>query len=149
MADAVAGFGTLIQMGDGADPGPEVFTTIAEVQDIGGPGMETGTIDVTHQTSPGAVREFIAGLMDGGEVTFSVNWLPGDATHDASTGLIAAQLARAIKSFKIVWAQFTPDELCLFDGLVTRVSPTSPVDGKLSADVTIKVSGLPSFETAA
>lgn len=144
MADAVAGFGTLLQMGDGAVP--EVFTTVAEVQDIDGPDSETGTHDVTHQTSPQAIREFIAGLTDPGGVTFPVNFLPDNATHDSSTGLIAAQRARTLKNFRLVWNQFTPGERCAFKALVTRVAPKSPVDGPLTADVSLKVSGLPTFE---
>ena len=145
MSDAKSGYGTMLKMGDGAEP--EVHTTIAEVKDISGPGYETGTHDVTNQSSPGAVREFIAGLIDAGEVTFDVNWLPGNATHDASTGLLAAQLARALKSFQLVWPQFTPNEQCAFDALVTGFEVSSPVDDPLSASITLKVSGLPVWTT--
>ena len=145
MSGAKSGFGTLLKMGDGADP--EVFTTIAEVKDIGGPSYETGTHDVTNQSSPGAVREFISGLIDAGEVTFDVNWMPGNATHDDATGLLAAQLDRELKSFRLVWPQFTPNEQCAFEALVTGFETNSPVDDPLSASVTLKVSGLPVWTT--
>lgn len=147
MTDAQSGYGTLLQMGDGADP--EAFTTIAEVKDIGGPEYETGTHDVTNQSSPGAVREFIAGLIDAGEVTFDVNWQPDNATHDAATGLLSVQLARKAVNFRLVWTQFDPDERCNFAALVTGFSGTSPADDPMNASVTLKVTGLPTWDTVA
>ena len=140
MTDAVSGFGTLLQLGDGADP--EVFTTIAEVKDITGPGLEADTIEVTNHSSPGAWREYIAGLLDAGEVTFDVNYLPGDATHDATTGLQANLLARSVDSYRLTWP--TADTVT-FPAFVTGFETGAPVDDALSASVTLKVAGEPTF----
>ena len=142
MSDAVSGYGTLLKMGDGA--GPEVFTTIAEVKDITGPGFEAGTLEVTNQSSPGAVREFIIGLLDAGEVTFDLNFLPNHATQDETTGLLGAYLGRLKKNYKLVYP-VSPVWTINFAALVTGFEPSAPVDDPLSASATLKVTGLPTF----
>lgn len=148
MTDAKSGYGTLIQLGDTpTPPATQVFTTIAEVKDIGGPGYETGTHDVTNHSSPGAVREFIAGLIDAGEVTFEVNWIISHATQNSSTGLLGAQLSRKLRDFKLVWPMYTPNEVCTFKALITGFEGNSPVDDPKSASVTLKISGLPVWST--
>lgn len=144
MSNAVSGYGTLIKIGDGATPGPEVFTTVAEVKDITGPGFEAGTLEVTNQSSPGAVREFIIGLLDAGEVTFDLNFLPGHATQDESTGLLGAYLSRAKKNYQLIFP-VTPSWQINYAALVTGFEPSAPVDDPLTASVTQKVTGLPSF----
>lgn len=142
MTDAVSGFGTLLQSGDGAQP--EVFATVAEVKDITGPGMESDSIEVTNHSSPGAWREKISGLLDGGEVTFDVNFLPGDATHDHQTGLISDFLARAVHNFRLVWPTAAEDWV-VFPARVSGFEPSAPVDDALGASVTLEVAGEPEF----
>ena len=77
---------TLIGKGDSGSP--EMFTTIAEVGSITGPTLTRDIIDVTNQDSAGAYREFIGGLIDPGELSFDINYIPTDATQDATTGII-------------------------------------------------------------
>lgn len=145
MTNALSAFGTLLKLGDGnVVPGPEVFATIAEVTDIGGPSMSTDTIDVTNHSSPGAVKEFLMGLLDAGEVSFTVNFMPGNATHDEATGLIAEWLSRNVSNWKLVWPT-TPAEAVGFKAGVTGIDFSAPTDEQLSADITLKVSGLPDF----
>ena len=83
---AISSFGTLLKIGDGADP--EVFTTIAEVLDISGPGLSLDTEETTNHSSPGGWEEYVGTILRSGEVTFGINYDPVGATHDASTGLI-------------------------------------------------------------
>lgn len=142
MTDAVAGFGTLLQQGDGALP--EVFATVAEVKDISGPGLEADTIEVTNHSSPGAWREKLISLLNGGEVSFPVNFLPGDATHDAQTGLISLYLSRAVNNFRLVWPTAAEDWV-IFPAAVTGFEPSAPVDDVLGADITLEVMGEPLF----
>lgn len=142
-SNALSSFGTLLKIGDGATP-IEGFTTIAEVRDIGGPKLEQGTEEVTHHGSPGGWREFIGTLLSAGEVTFDLNFIPTEATHNPSTGLIADLKNRVKRNFKIVlpnpgattWA---------FTALVTGFESEEPVEGSLSASVTLMVTGQPTL----
>lgn len=139
MTQALSGFGTLLKIGDGGTP-TENFTTIAEVTDITAPGLTMDVIDVTSHDSPDALREKIAGLKDLGECTFTINYIPTHATHNATTGLIRDWKNRTKRNFKLVF----PDAGATtwsFSGFVTNFQPSAPVDDKLTADVTITLSG--------
>ena len=138
MSDAIAAFGTLLKMGNGAGTS-EVFTTISEVGDIDGPSDSVDTIDVTSHSSPSARKEFIASLFDSGEVSFPINLDPNDATHDATTGLRKKYNDRTITNFQML---FPDASQVSFSALVTKFSIKAPVAGKLSADITLKLSGV-------
>ena len=143
-------FGTLLKIGDstggttaGWDSDPSNgFTAIAEIKDTEGPGMTRDDIETTHHNSPGGRRQYIPDLLDLGEVSFDVNWLPGDGTHDSSTGLLA-DLKDGIENrdFVIVLSD-TSNTPIYFTGYVKGWEPSAPVaGGVLSASVTIKVNG--------
>lgn len=136
---AKEGYGTLMKIGDGAMP--EVFTTIAEVKDISGPSLSMDTIDVTNQSSTGAWEETIKSILRSGEVTFDVNFL-GDATQWTTTGLLSKFTARTTTNFQLVW---TNSKQVAFSALVTGFAPSAPVGDALTASITLKVTGVPTF----
>src|SRR2546430_1988856 len=43
---------------------------VLEIVKLGGPGMKADMKDVSNMASPNAYKEFIAGLRDGGDITF-------------------------------------------------------------------------------
>ncbi len=141
-SEAISSFGTLLKIGDGGDP--ENFTTIAEVQDIKPPSLELGTEEVTHHGSPGGWKEYVATLLDAGEVSFSLNFIPSDATQGYSTGLIADMVNKTLRNFQLVFPD-TGSTTWSFAAFVTGFEPDAPVEGKLSADVTLKISGQPTL----
>lgn len=53
---------------------------LAEVRDVSFPQDEADEHEVTHLKSPGRRKEFIQGLIDGGEMTATLNYDPGSAT---------------------------------------------------------------------
>lgn len=110
-------------------------TATAEVTNITGPGMSRNMIDATHLTSPDQVKEYIAGLIDGGQVTLDLNWLPTDATQLA---FLTDFLAGTTQSYSIVWSDAGPTTWA-FSGKVQAISPTAPKDDRLSATVTIQL----------
>ena len=130
------GHSTLFKIGNGATP--EVFTTVAEVTSITPPGMTRDAIDATHSESPDGWREFIGGLKDGGEVEIAMNYVPGSAT----TILMMQEIAAAVGNKQIV---FPAGEIFSFAALCTNISPETPVDGKMEASVTYKVTGRPTL----
>lgn len=139
---AIFAQGTLLKMGDGA--GPEVFTTIAEVSSIKGPSLSRATVDVTSHDSVGGFREYIGGLGDGGELTFDMNYIPTGATHNASTGVLSKLKNNTRTNFKLVFTDAGPTEWA-FSGFVTKFDTSEPIDNRIMASVTIKVSGRPTL----
>lgn len=140
---AIFGLGTQLQAGDGLVP--QAFTTIAEVRSISGPSMATDIIDVTSHESQFGVREFKAGLIDPGELTFDLAFQPGEPTHGARAGLQKDQVARTIRTYHLVFPN-TVGFTWAFLGIVTGMPFTFPTDEVIASSVAIKVTGLPDFE---
>lgn len=135
-------FGTLLKLGDGG--GPEVFTTVAGVQDIEGPSFSLETIDVTAHDSPGAFEEIVPGIKRSGEIGFTLVYDPADSTHNATTGLFSNLSNRTKRNFQVVFTNATPTTMA-FAGYVTGWNHSMPVSGALAVEVAIKPTGLPVF----
>lgn len=138
MTDAMSSFGTFLKKGDGGSP--ETFATIAEVGDIDGPDMSLETEEVTHHGSTGGWDEFVGTILSGGEVSFPINFLPSDPTHDAVTGVQADMVNRTKRNFQVVYPDAGGNGF-QFAALVTGFKPKAPVKGKLSAEIKLKISG--------
>lgn len=89
MSGAVAGPGWLLKHNG---------TTISEVRDGSGPEQKAERDDVTNQSSPDFYKEWIPTLLDGGDVSFDCNYIPGDASQ---AGLLAAMQARSLEDFTL------------------------------------------------
>lgn len=55
------------------------YTAIAQVTSITPPAMAQGEVEVTHLGN--TWRQFIPTVLDGGEVTFTIEWDPAAASH--------------------------------------------------------------------
>lgn len=143
MSNAISSFGTLLKIGDGGSPA-ENFTTIAEVTDIGGPEFTLATEDVTNHSSIEGWREYIGTILDPGEIQFSINFIPTEATHNPSTGLIKDMVDKTLRNFELVFPD-SGSTTWSFSALITSFKSSEPVQGKLAADVTLRVSGKPTL----
>lgn len=140
---AIIGYGTLLERGNGDGP-PETFTAIAEVAGINPPQGEADDVEVTHLMSPGRRKEFIQGLIDDGEASFSINWIPDAPTHDATTGLLANLNSGDV----LTWRIRLPGDVLIwtFSGYVKSFEPDEITAGDpLKATVTLKVTGASTF----
>lgn len=70
---------------------------LAEVRDVSFPQDEADEHEVTHLKSPNRRKEFIQGLIDGGEMTATLNYVPGGATDLALTDAKNLGTTRKIK----------------------------------------------------
>lgn len=128
MANKYDAYGSILKRG---------ATTIAGVRTISGPSLSLDTVDVTTHDSPNAWREFIATLIDAGEVTLDIVWDPDDTTQ---ISLRTDLIARTAVGYSVTMPDATP-QVWSFSGFVTAYQPNAPVDGELSASVTIKITG--------
>lgn len=135
----IDGFATTMARGDGADP--EVFSAIANVNSITGPGLSRETIDVTAHDSPNQYMEFLGGLIDPGEVSFDVNYDPSE--HDS---LVDDLEATDPINYELTFPEGTTWG---FPAILTGFEPQAPYDDKLAASLTFKVSGKPTITPAA
>lgn len=140
--NALIGHGTILAYGDGGSP--ETFTALAEVNNISGPGMSADAPDATHMESPEGFREFIGGLKDPGEITVECAHLPGNATQDASTGVLSLFSSGAKTNWRITFPD-DPATIWNFEAVVTGFEPDTPIDDKMMLSITLKLSGKPAF----
>jgi len=132
---AFSGVGTTFKRSDMAST--PTFTAIAEINSINGPSMSRDTIDVTSLDSTGGYREFIAGFRDGGEITLNMNFTV--AGYDALKDDFESETR---VDYKIVLDEGGTNETSFdFEGLVTSLGLSVPMDDKVTTDVTIKISG--------
>lgn len=125
---------TVTATASGTD-GTEVFTNVAEVKSISGPNTQTATVDTTHMESPDNTREFLPTLIDPGDLSFNVNFLPGNATHQ---GLRADQKARTRRNWKLVFTDAAATTFSMA-GYVTGVNITAEIEGVLMGAITLKL----------
>ena len=142
-SQAIAAYGTLLKRGDGG--APETFSTVAEVRSISGPSLEVDETEVTSHSPGGAApssafREFIATLIDSGEVEFELAYVPGNAQH---IGIRQDCVARTTRNWQIV----LPGNIqtISFAGFVKSLPFEFPTDDVMMQKVTIRVTGAPTF----
>ena len=129
-SNAIAGVGTIFNRYSGT-----VWQRIAEINSISGPSMTRDTIDVTSLDSTGGYREFITGFRDGGTVSLTMNF-----TRETYDLMLFDFESNDAQSYEIILpdADVTSFEFC---GLVTELPLEIPTDDKVTANVTIKITG--------
>lgn len=144
MTQTLIGYGIHLARGDGASP--EVFTDIAELADLSPPAMAKDSVEATHTDSTDGFREFIPGLKDGGEFTATVNLLPGNATqHNASDGALNDYINETTaRNWRITFPG-SPAAKWTFKAFITGFDANTPMDDKMTFDITFKVSGAPTI----
>ena len=131
-----AGYGTQLFRGTSG-----AGTAYVNVMNISGPGLSLDTEDVTSHDSTNAWEEVVGTILRSGEVSFDIVYDPADATHkNAANGLLADLLARTSTLFTLVFPDTATTEWA-FNALVTGFEPSAPVDGALTAAVTLKPTG--------
>ncbi|WP_299938578.1 phage tail tube protein [uncultured Pelagimonas sp.] len=137
MSDAQIGFDTKFERGNGADP--EVFAELGEVINLSAPGISRETKDATHFQSPEKWREFIKGLLDAGEFSVEIHFDPDGPTA-------AQMMADIIEDGPITYRITFPDNTeWEFSALATGFEPGVPMDDKMTATFTGKLTGKPAF----
>lgn len=132
------GFGTTLGRSNMADPA--VFTTLAGITNISGPGVSREVLDTTAHDSPDGYREFKGGVKDPGEVSLDVNYDP--KVHDVWLDDLDDDEPR---DYMITYPDGSTNE---FKALLTAFEPSAPFDDKLSASATFKVTGKPTSTPA-
>lgn len=135
--------GTTLKRGDGG--GPEAFTAIAEISKIGVSGKKLDAIEVTNLSSADNYREFIGGLLDGGEVSLSMSFLPDLAGHVA---LNTDQDARTLRNFELHFTSLTTPQKMSFAALITSITLDADMEKQITGEVTLKISGKPTIAAA-
>jgi predicted secreted protein len=121
------------------DSAGDVLTELSEILAVALPNSQVEDVEATHMKSANRRREFVAGLIDDGEGTVEMNYVPGSATDI----LIRAALDDGVtRDYKVVlpvadgstW-EITGD--CIVKGYERNV----PIDDRMTATMTIRFTG--------
>ncbi|ORE90194.1 Major tail protein V [Stappia sp. 22II-S9-Z10] len=126
--NASIGYNTLFGISD--DEG-STYDTLAEVTSVTPPGESIDIIDATHMLSPDQTREFIEGLKDPGETSIEMNFIPGAANGDT--------LIRGLSGPQMCQITFPNGYKWQFSAIKTGYEAEAPVDDKMTATLTMKV----------
>ena len=121
------------------DNASDTLTQLDEIISVALPNSQIADVEATHMASPNRRREFIAGLIDDGEGTIEMNYVPGSATDHL---IRPAPTDGATRDYKVVLpvADGTTWEVtgdCIVKGYERNV----PIDDRMTATLTIKFTG--------
>ena len=131
---AIIGLGTQLKRWDSSGGS---WQTIGNIVSITPLNPSRDTVDVTTYADTDGYRKFIGGLRDGGSVTFTMLF-----TREGYELLFNDFESNTLQNYEIV----LPDDVNTtfeFEGLVTEMPLSTPIDEKVTVDVTIKISGAP------
>lgn len=132
MTSAVSAFGAKLDWNS---------VDIAEVTSISGPSMKVDMLDATSHDSANTFREFVAGLADGGEVTFEGNFKAADTA--GIIAFITDMQARQARTCKVE----LPASLGYWSGTAYAIAfdMSFPHDEIMTFTATVKYTGKPTL----
>lgn len=140
--EAKIGYGVLLKIED--DNSPQSMVTIAEITSINGFEISRDWVDATHSQSTEKWREFIAGLKDAGEFTAEINFVPGST----SIALLLAQFNKDTPSACEIYIPTATPYKWAFEAGLSGFGFDAPVDDKMTASMTFKITGKPVLTAA-
>jgi hypothetical protein len=163
----VPAINTLFKVGNGASP--EVYSVIANIGDITGPGLSSTVVDVTSHSTSNPWREKLITLLDSGDFSFPIFWVPASdggpgpggaggwvagvdpVGHSPQGGVEAIFTSRGfggVPGAPYNFAVEYPDGLGTtdyFTGFISKLSKKAAVAGVLTAECQITTTGEPIF----
>lgn len=120
--------------------------TIGELVDISGPNETADDIDVTSFDSDDQYREYVRGLIDGGDVSISANgyydnYSTAKALFNSTTTTTPYTNTISIVNGDIV-------EHITYSGYINSLGISNAVGDKMTMEVGYKVSGKPTLSTS-
>lgn len=134
--EAITGYGSEFHLANSEG----VLTEVGELIALEPGSEEWGTTEATHFKSPGRRREYIKTLIETGQGSFQVNWLPGKLTDVLISDAHQDPAARA---FKIIVPADNEGGTWEISGLVNVLSrtPTIPLDDRMTCQITLQFTG--------
>lgn len=117
---------------------------IAQVTGISGPGVDFTEVDTTTMDSSSNFRTSVPGLGNPGDVTIGLMYDPTAVSHKR---LAYYQSQRSTKAFKLYHGSTAAGDEDLFSAWIKSMGREIPMDGMITSDVTLHVTGKPGYST--
>jgi len=141
---ALPAINTLLKLGNGASP--EVFTTIANVSSITGLQLSANVVDVTSHSTAIPWRQKITTLLDAGDLTFDLFFIPSDTGHQQLLTIFQEKngTTDGLRNYQLWFPDGVPTKY-QFAAYISKFSLTEAVDNVVRAAVTFTATGKPNF----
>jgi len=118
------------------------YRKVLELTNISGPSQSRDMVEVSNHDSPDGFKEYIAGHIDGGEISIEGNFIAGDAA-----GQIAFHTDLQSGTGKTVWivAPMAVGAALSMSAFGSGFEPSFPHDSKIGISGSLKVSGKPTL----
>jgi predicted secreted protein len=113
-------------------------TTVSEITNVSAPKISGDTIDVTTHNNTTRFRDFIKGLMDGGEIT-----IEGNMNYTDYTTVFVASVTTSLYSSTVNMPTSPSVTRWTANVMVTSLETNAPHDDKIPFSATMKVTGIP------
>ena len=119
------------------------YDRVASVASITLPGLQRDTIEIEDLDPPDALKQKRLGLIDAGEFGLTLNFDPGDASHQ----LLEADLDAALShNYKV---ELPSGDFYIIEGTVIGFVPQEITAGTIiQAEATLKVESKPTYTPA-
>lgn len=116
------------------------FETIGEIIDNSGPGITRAAQDRTTKDDVvvGWKSFKPSKLKDGGECSMNIAYTPANSTHQNLLSDFSDELTH---QYKVIFNDGAQVHEWPFNAFLTAFNPTAPLEEKLTAAITLKVSG--------
>ena len=125
------------------DDGTTYDVDTTEIKELGFPSMSRDTSEDAYIDNPEIYKEFVAGMVDAGELSLTLKWKSADAgqvqlmaAFDSADGMVQGQI-----TFPDGWKY-------QYKGVLTNAGREVPKNETITQSFTIKISGKP-LEVAA
>jgi hypothetical protein len=123
----------------GSTASPPVYTSpIANVGDYTGPQESKQVVDVTSHSAAVPWREKITTLLDGGDLTLPLYFIPDDTGMQTLYDVFTTNGFNGIRWYKLL---FTDGTYFYFQASISKWSFKIPVAGVVTADLTFTLTG--------
>lgn len=113
-------------------------TAIAKLKNMTGPSPSASKVDMTTHDSPGGIKEFVAGLIDSGELSLDGLFEPGDAGQVA---INADFYSRTSRAFVLTLPAAMGANISGTGIIIKPLEVGAPIDGAVPFKATIAITG--------
>ena len=134
MSDAILGYGTQFQNGDGGSP--EIWSTVAaEITNVTPPNPSREAIDVSHEDGPDDWAGSMPGKSSPGQMSIEFNFVPGANDYN---DLLAELDDKEIRHRRLV---FPNSSVMTFSAFLLSLESEAPIDDRITATATFQLTG--------
>jgi len=116
------------------------YHKVLEIASLSGPSQSRDTIDLTSHDSVGSFKEYVASVIDGGEISIEGNFIKGDANGQIK---FHTDLQAGTKRSCFIVMPMAVGGAWSFEAIASGFETAYPYEEKIGVSGTLKVTGKP------